>query len=65
MAYEHTDIEKKWQDEWRRRGTYRHGLASGRERVRVPQPTHCGTATYCGTPFTSRNVAHTSVAVLL
>ena len=23
MAYEHTDIEKKWQDEWRKRGTYR------------------------------------------
>ena len=23
MAYEHTDIEKKWQHEWRKRGTYR------------------------------------------
>ncbi|MBK8947295.1 MAG: leucine--tRNA ligase [Flavobacteriales bacterium] len=23
MAYEHTDIEKKWQEEWRKRGTYR------------------------------------------
>ncbi|HRO99141.1 MAG TPA: hypothetical protein PLN54_06860, partial [Flavobacteriales bacterium] len=23
MHYEHKDIEKKWQDEWRKRGTYR------------------------------------------
>ena len=23
MAYEHKDIEKKWQEEWRKRGTYR------------------------------------------
>ncbi|MBK8582667.1 MAG: leucine--tRNA ligase [Flavobacteriales bacterium] len=23
MAYDHTEIEKKWRDEWRKRGTYR------------------------------------------
>ena len=23
MAYEHKDIEKKWREEWRKRGTYR------------------------------------------
>ena len=23
MGYEHKDIEKKWREEWRKRGTYR------------------------------------------
>ncbi|MBL8010853.1 MAG: leucine--tRNA ligase, partial [Flavobacteriales bacterium] len=46
MAYEHTDIEKKWQDEWRRRGTYRVSNDASRPKYYVldmfPYPSGAG-----------------------
>ena len=48
----------------RRRGHKRRRVAQHTEGVGVVDVAHCGTATYCGTPPTSRNVAQTSAAVV-
>lgn len=46
MAYEHKDIERKWQDEWRRRGTYRTANDTTRPKYYVldmfPYPSGAG-----------------------
>jgi leucyl-tRNA synthetase len=46
MQYDPTNIERKWQDEWRRRGTYRVGNDAGRPTYYVldmfPYPSGAG-----------------------
>lgn len=73
MQYEHKDIERKWQDEWRRRGTYRTANDTTRPKYYVldmfPYPSGAGLHVghplgYIASDIVARFKRHTGFNVL-